>query len=431
MRFTSRGRRAVAVLVTAILALGVASMPTSADEPSGAARAGVKVGAFTFDLDDAEGTATLTGWSGSRKKKITIPATITSRGTSYRVTSIGYGAFAGPVSFVYPDHSPKPATSVSIPRGVETIEDFAFYGNKIRSFVIPATVTWIGASALDQDRSTEDGSDTPLRKVTFRGDAPRMGELGSYGCGPGGCGYNGLAPFGSGNGLIVYYRPGAAGFTSPVWAGYLAAPVGSRGVPTGYGRHVRELYIHVDQKSLLPGAKAKARLRAWVGGKLSPRPKKLTFRWELQRVNGTWRYLGSGKKKRLPKNSAGRMLRVVAVAKGPGTREAVLQLKGVYQVKKEFATTPRPTIELPDGVSRATVGTRLTAVAARAKDWSPRADTVRYRWYRNGKAITTKGSKRVYVVTKADRGKRLTVRVTATKQDYAPVNRTSAALLVP
>lgn len=336
---TTFGRRASHTLVALLVvcALGASSLVhVSAAHAHGGpvSASGVRSGDFTYDVDVEQKTATLTGWSGKRKKNIVIPARITFRGESIRVTAIGEAAFAGPVDYVFPSYSPKPATSVTIPRGIERIESFAFYGNKIKKFVLPASVEWIGAKALDQDRIVDAGWLHPLRKVVFRGDAPRMDELGPVVCSPGGCSHNGHAPMGIGNGFIVYFKPGAAGFTSPVWAGYLAAPVKSRAVPLGYGTRVADLQVILKPRPAA-GVRVKAKIRPWAyGGRFSRTPKKLTYLWQLQREDGSWRTLGKGTSMRMPKNSAGEVLRVVTIAKGPGKREAVLQLRTVWKVRK-------------------------------------------------------------------------------------------------
>ncbi|GAA5035688.1 leucine-rich repeat domain-containing protein [Microbacterium fluvii] len=427
-------RRALPLMLASLLVLAGAAAPaTAVTQPAvgpvvTALKTDVKVGDFTYDLDTVELTATVTGWSGNRKTTITIPATIKAGTKTYKVTEIGYGAFAGPVTYVLPDRSPVPATKAVIPYGVKWINSYAFYGNRISSFSIPGSVEWIGTRALDQDEFEHSGW---LRKVTFRGDAPSMSELGDYICSPGGCGYNGRAPLGIGNGLIVYYKSGAKGFTTPIWAGYLTALEGSKAVPTGYGTRVLDMQVEVSA-SPVSGAKLTASLRAWaVGGKLSPKPTKLSYQWHIRQDDGTWKKIGSGKTATIPEGSGGKILRVLTIAKGPGTREAVLQLGGVYTVLKTFTTKPKPTVTLPDGVTKAKVGTKLTATGASAKSWAPDADSVSYRWYRNGKAITTKGGSRSYVVTSADLGKKLTVRVVATKADYAKSARTSVAFTVP
>jgi hypothetical protein len=57
--------------------------------------------------------------------------------------------------------------------------------------------------------------------------------------------------------------------------------------------------------------------------------------------------------------------------------------------------------------------------------WSPSPDKVTYRWYRNGKAIK-KATKSSYKLTKSDKGKRITVKVTVAKAGYGTRTLTSA-----
>lgn len=444
MRSRSRARfgRLLPVLIVATLAaVGFAppavappaaatSATTSTTAPAPTAVKPTKVGAYAYQLDTATRTATVTGWSGKRKKTIAIPAKITVADRSYRVTRVGYGAFAGPVTYVLPDYSPLPATKLTLPEGIESIDDFAFYGNALPSVTIPTTVTWIGTSAFDQDRISGMGWKHPLRKVLFRGNAPRMSELGSYIVSPGGGGYNGRAPFGSGNGLILYYEKGATGFTPSIWAGYLTARRGTEPVPTGYGSRVRNYTIDISPTPLA-GAKLTARLHAWsTGAKFSPKPSSLTYRWELRGTDGAWRVLSAKKTAALPADSTGQILRVVVVAKGPGTRKAVLQLGGVRTVLDQFDKTPKPRITLPGGKKKVTVGMKLRADAATASAWTPDADRVDYQWYRNGKAISKNSWSRTYAVVAADKGKKITVRVTGMKYDFVAKTRTSDAVTV-
>ena len=69
-------------------------------------------------------------------------------------------------------------------------------------------------------------------------------------------------------------------------------------------------------------------------------------------------------------------------------------------------------------------------MGASAGAWSPKADSVTYQWYRDGKKITKKGTSRTYVLTTADKGKDIKVRVTAHKTDYASKSRVSSAVTV-
>lgn len=433
------GRLLPVVLATTLAVVGIAPAAASASPTAAitstttpapiAALKTKKVGDFRYELDATAKTATVTGWSGKRKKTIAIPAKITVGADTYRVTRIGEGAFAGPVTYVLPDYSPTPATKAIIPSGIEAIDDFAFYGNAITSFTIPATVTWIGTRALDQDRISGRGWKHPLRKVTFRGDAPQMSELGTYILSPGGGGWNGHAPFGSGNGFSVFYPKGAKGFTSPIWAGYLAAPTGTAKVPTGYGSRVNN-YVIALSPTPLAGAKLTAKLHAWsVGAKFSPKPTTLSYRWELREMDGTWSLLSTKKTATLPRDSTGKVVRVVAIAKGPGTRKAVLQLGGVATVLDQFDATPKPRITLPAGKKKVTVGMKLRADGATAAAWKPEAERVDYKWYRNGKLIDAPWT-RTYKVVAADKGKKITVRVTGVKLDFVRKVRTSDAVTV-
>ena len=65
------------------------------------------------------------------------------------------------------------------------------------------------------------------------------------------------------------------------------------------------------------------------------------------------------------------------------------------------------------------VGKTLTALAPTS---SPVATSVRFQWLRNGVAIKGLAAKRAkYRLVRADRGKRISVRVTALAPGYAPV----------
>ena len=79
-----------------------------------------------------------------------------------------------------------------------------------------------------------------------------------------------------------------------------------------------------------------------------------------------------------------------------------------------FATSPVPTVS---GTAR--VGTRLTAVTG---TWSPSA-TLSYQWKRG---TTVVGTSSTYTPKAADRGSRLTVKVTGTRSGFTTVSKVSA-----
>jgi hypothetical protein len=82
----------------------------------------------------------------------------------------------------------------------------------------------------------------------------------------------------------------------------------------------------------------------------------------------------------------------------------------------KFAKAPAPKV-----VGVAKVGHRLKA---KTGSWSP-APSFSYQWYRSGKAIA-KATKATYKVTKADRGKRISVKVKAVSPGYKAVAKASA-----
>ena len=92
----------------------------------------------------------------------TIPETVTYKGTTYSVTSIGYGAFedcSSLISIILPNsltnigyeafRGCSSLTSITLPNSVTTIEDYAFRGcSSLTSITIPDSMTSIGTYAF-------------------------------------------------------------------------------------------------------------------------------------------------------------------------------------------------------------------------------------------------------------------------------------------
>ena len=96
---------------------------------------------LTYTYDDANHTATVTGFTGDAGGSLEIPATTTKEGVDYTVTAIKAYAFSGKTAFT---------GSLSIPNTVTSIGNGAFNGcsNLSGTLTIPGSVTSVGDSAF-------------------------------------------------------------------------------------------------------------------------------------------------------------------------------------------------------------------------------------------------------------------------------------------
>ena len=148
-------------------------------------------------------------------------------------------------------------------------------------------------------------------------------------------------------------------------------------------------------------------------GNWSPAPDSLTYQW----YRGSTAIAGATKStyKLTSLDSAKQISAKVTSAKTGYTSTA--KKSAAVTMPKFFTKAPTPTIS---GTLRA--GHTLTA---KAGTWSP-TPTLTYQWYRNGAAIS-KATKSTYKLTASDRGKQITVRVTAKKSGYGTHSNYSAA----
>lgn len=120
----------------------------------------------------------------------------------------------------------------------------------------------------------------------------------------------------------------------------------------------------------------------------------------------------------VPANLVGtRLACAVTATGGAGTSTATSPALTVAK-GDALRATPKPR-----AVGKAAVGRRLTV---RAGTWSPAATAYTYTWKRNGRTIAA-ATGRTYVVKRADRGKRITVTVTARRAGYQDGRATSPA----
>ncbi len=148
-------------------------------------------------------------------------------------------------------------------------------------------------------------------------------------------------------------------------------------------------------------------------GAWSPAPA-LTYQWFR---SGTAIPGATAATYKLVTADAGRTITVRVTATRSGLETASTTSRPTAAVARTFAKSPKPRI-----AGKAKVGKKL---AAKVGTWSPRP-TVKYQWLRNGKVI--KGATHAtYKLKKADKGKRITVRVTGSRAGYVTVVKTSAA----
>ena len=106
-----------------------------------ASAAEIYVGDYTVDYDNLTGTATITNYNGVSTNVEDIPEYVTgSDGLRYKVTAVGYGAFA----------SKSNIRAVTIPDTVITIDERAFSGcSNLRSVVLPEGLRTVGDYAFN------------------------------------------------------------------------------------------------------------------------------------------------------------------------------------------------------------------------------------------------------------------------------------------
>ncbi len=160
-----------------------------------------------------------------------------------------------------------------------------------------------------------------------------------------------------------------------------------------------------------------------VSGTSDPAANKWSYRWYRVGSNGKSHAIGKDKSTYvLTRSDKGYQVRVRVTVRRSGYTAKALDsvLTDVVQTGLS-AITPKLSDTTPK-VGQTLAITPSTGIA----NWSPPGVAPTYQWYRNGRAITG-ADEATYLVTADDRGKKLTVKVTGTVDDYAPVSRTSAA----
>jgi hypothetical protein len=378
------------------------------------------------------------------------------------LTTIGNGTFGE-----------NQLASVTIPDTVTSIGDSAFESNQLASVRIPAKVTSIGNWAFNQNDA--------LTSVLFLGAPPTVAEASYYGSfreAPGKTiyylpahaeafaspwsGYNTapVTPFTStatptiigtakvGQTLTAHVSqwspaPTALNYAWTEEGSDVVLGRGATYVPTGTVVSAN-LIVTVEGQSSQPGSlmfstaasAATARVATGtftappiplvygtkqVGKTLTvdegewPDDPTLSYAWKW---SGTTNVVGTDSLYTPTSSDLGKKLTVTIVASLPGYTDAVVtSAQTTAIVARTFTLAPTPTIS---GTKR--VGEMLTAAAG---TW-PSGATLAYAWKRSGSTATI-GTDARYAPVSADIGKTLTVTVTATRDGFTTLNKTSAA----
>lgn len=212
----------------------------------------------------------------------------------------------------------------------------------------------------------------------------------------------------------------------------VAGPMATASLPQGEGIAVLEAQAVTgkdiqlglaEDEPTISGPKPTISGRAVVGGVLTasagewtPSEVALSYQWYR---NGQPIAGATGSTYRVQLADVGKALTVeVTGSDGNESVSAVSEATSKVPKAKKLTATPTPKIS-----GTAKVGKTLTA---KVGTWKPKTVTLAYQWYRSGKAIPG-ATKRTYKLTPADKGTRVTAKVTGSKVGYAPKTKTSKA----
>jgi hypothetical protein len=149
-------------------------------------------------------------------------------------------------------------------------------------------------------------------------------------------------------------------------------------------------------------------------GTWSPTPSSYSYKWYR---NGVAIVDATKSSYKLTASDAGKTLTVKVTAKKSGYTSKSRTSSAKTVAYGTFSTYPTPKIT-------GTVKVGQTLAVSRGT-WSPTPSSYSYRWYRSGVAISGATSS-TYKLTSSDKGKAITVKVTAKKSGYTSKSMTSA-----
>lgn len=190
-----------------------------------------------------------------------------------------------------------------------------------------------------------------------------------------------------------------------------------------YGSQVANLYDAVRYRTTvlkLTPATPKVSGTAKVGkiltakpGTWKPAPVALSYQWK---ANGKAIVGATGSTLTVPGSAKGKKITVTVTGSKTGYPKVTKTSKATKKVKAGTLSGAKPTI-----TGTTTVGQILTATIGA---WNPSDTTLTYQWYRNSKKI--KNAKALtYTLVKADKGKKISIKVTGKKTGYTNLTKAS------
>lgn len=158
-------------------------------------------------------------------------------------------------------------------------------------------------------------------------------------------------------------------------------------------------------------------------GKWAAEPSSLTFTWKRNGKTIKGFSSVSATSYRPKSSDVGAKLSVTVTARRAGYETKSVASASVKVTKAVFATAPPPVVSgdpIVGGVLRVDAG-----------EWSPRPRSLGYQWYADGKAIS-KATRSTFTLTRSQLGKKVYVRVRATRPGYTTAQvRSKPVLVVP
>jgi len=282
-------------------------------------------------------------------------------------------------------------------------------------FAIDGTSPASGTVAVNAGDSTPEISDTtPVvdQTLTARPGSGGPGSQVAF------TWYRGTKAIGGSNKGTYTVRPADTGKELRVKVTVTKPGTSAKSAKSAHTKKVkRGAFISVTEPIVAGSIKAGMALSATVGA--TPRASKVSFQW----YRGTTRIAGATRSQYTTTSTdVGKRLKVRATYLRSGYGSVARFSPATAAIERGLhALTPK----LVDTTPMVGQVLRITE-ASGIGSWGYGGATPAYQWYRGSTAISG-GTKATYEVQAADLGRPLTVRVTGTRDGYAPASRTSAA----